>query len=119
MNRLTMTRAIPDSAPQVPAVLTRWRSAIDSAMRRAVPPPDNAIGRMASYHMGWTDAGGHETNAGPGNGKLFRGHLVIWASDALDGDPRRALPVAAAVEWLHAFTLIHDDVFPDAATSAP
>jgi len=43
-------------------------------------------------------------------GKRLRAVLVFLASDAVGGDPRRALPAAVAVECLHNFTLIHDDV---------
>ncbi|MBS7609744.1 polyprenyl synthetase family protein [Candidatus Bathyarchaeota archaeon] len=43
-------------------------------------------------------------------GKRWRPFVVLKACELLGGDPRRAPPVAAAVEILHNFTLIHDDI---------
>jgi geranylgeranyl diphosphate synthase type II len=47
-------------------------------------------------------------------GKRMRAILVLLACEAVGGDRRRALPAALAVECLHNFTLIHDDVMDDA-----
>lgn len=43
-------------------------------------------------------------------GKRLRPLLVVWACEALGGDLRNALPAAAAVELIHAYSLIHDDL---------
>ena len=43
-------------------------------------------------------------------GKRFRPRLCIAAAQALGKDPRRILPIAAAIEMIHAFTLVHDDL---------
>jgi geranylgeranyl diphosphate synthase type I len=43
-------------------------------------------------------------------GKRWRPFMVLKACELVGGDPRRALPPAAAVEILHNFTLIHDDI---------
>ncbi|MCB9520431.1 MAG: polyprenyl synthetase family protein, partial [Myxococcales bacterium] len=43
-------------------------------------------------------------------GKRLRPVLALLSGGAVTGDPRRALPVAAAVELLHTGTLLHDDV---------
>jgi geranylgeranyl diphosphate synthase type I len=63
---------------------------------------------MSSYHLGWTDAQGR--SHGEGGGKSLRGCLVLWAAEQCGGDLRDASPVAAAVEWIHNFTLVHDDI---------
>jgi len=47
-------------------------------------------------------------------GKRMRAILVLLACDAVGGNRRSALPAAIAVECLHNFTLIHDDVMDDA-----
>jgi geranylgeranyl pyrophosphate synthase len=36
--------------------------------------------------------------------------LVLWACDACGGDSRAALPVAASVECLHRFSMLHDEL---------
>jgi geranylgeranyl diphosphate synthase type II len=43
-------------------------------------------------------------------GKRLRPLLVLTACEAVGGSPSRALPAAAAVECVHAFSLVHDDL---------
>lgn len=45
-----------------------------------------------------------------GGGKSLRPAVAMLACGALDGDETRALPVAAAIEIYHTWTLVHDDV---------
>lgn len=62
--------------------------------------------QMLSYHLGWLGKG-----AGPqATGKRVRPMLVLLSSAAAGGDWSQALPAAAAVELLHNFSLIHDDI---------
>lgn len=43
-------------------------------------------------------------------GKRLRPLLVLAGAEACGGDPVRALPVACAVELIHTYSLIHDDL---------
>jgi geranylgeranyl diphosphate synthase type II len=43
-------------------------------------------------------------------GKRFRPMLVLLAAEACGGDIEQALPAACAVEMIHAYSLIHDDL---------
>lgn len=45
-----------------------------------------------------------------GNGKRLRSVLCIETARMLTGDVERALPFAAAIEFIHAFSLVHDDL---------
>lgn len=47
-------------------------------------------------------------------GKRLRPLISLWACDMLSGKPEKALPVAAAIELFHNFTLVHDDIMDDA-----
>jgi len=47
-------------------------------------------------------------------GKRLRAVLVMLSCEAAGGTTRRALPAAAAVEIMHNFTLVHDDVMDHA-----
>ena len=58
---------------------------------------------MMLYHLGLD-------STVPGRGKRLRPLLCSLVFEALAGEPRRALPAAAALELLHNFTLIHDDI---------
>ncbi len=51
-----------------------------------------------------------------GNGKRVRPVLLLLACDALKGSIEDALPAAAAVELMHNFTLVHDDIMDHDAT---
>jgi geranylgeranyl diphosphate synthase type I len=61
---------------------------------------------MLTYHMGWTGEG-----AGPeATGKRIRPLLVLLTTAASGGLWESALPAAAAVELVHNFSLVHDDI---------
>jgi geranylgeranyl diphosphate synthase type I len=94
--------------PAEPLLLIRYRSLIAEFMRSQVRGLGSFAGIMVSYHMGWCDREGRpeETKTG----KLIRPSLSLWACTALGADASRALPAAAAVEWFHNFTLVHDDI---------
>ncbi len=64
---------------------------------------------MLVYHLGLDS----EAGAGQNRGKRIRSLLVLLCCGAATGEPdgwRRAVPAAAAVELLHNFSLIHDDI---------
>jgi geranylgeranyl diphosphate synthase type I len=63
---------------------------------------------MAAYHMGWVDREGRPDCARPG--KLVRPSLCLWACEAVGADAALALPAACSLEWVHNFTLVHDDI---------
>ena len=69
--------------------------------------PDPFYGMM-QYHMGWVDAGLTPVNTN--SGKRIRPILCLLSCQAAGGDWRQALPAAAAIELLHNFSLIHDDI---------
>ncbi|MFA9477216.1 polyprenyl synthetase family protein [Phycisphaerales bacterium AB-hyl4] len=45
-----------------------------------------------------------------GPGKRLRPVLVVRCCEAVGGDERAALPAAAAIELIHCFSLVHDDL---------
>jgi geranylgeranyl diphosphate synthase type I len=61
---------------------------------------------ILAYHLGWEGEGaGPETR-----GKRVRPLIVLLTCEAAGGDWQNALPAAAAVEMVHNFSLIHDDI---------
>ncbi|CAG0968392.1 geranylgeranyl diphosphate synthase, type I [Anaerolineales bacterium] len=61
---------------------------------------------MLTYHMGWTGEGaGREAT-----GKRIRPLIVLLATASTGADWQPSLPAAAAVELVHNFSLVHDDV---------
>jgi geranylgeranyl diphosphate synthase type I len=89
-------------------LLARYRAIIDAYLRATAPPVTSLMGRMIAYHMGWADR--HGRSCTPAAGKLVRPSLCLWACEACGGEVTAALPAAAALEWTHNFTLVHDDI---------
>jgi geranylgeranyl diphosphate synthase type I len=90
------------------AVSRRYGGAIERAMRRAVGARRDGPGLLMRYHFGWSDARGRA--ASTGRGKLLRPLLCLLACEAVGGNWRQTVPAAVAIELLHNFTLIHDDI---------
>src|SRR5262245_58842786 len=74
---------------------------------------DLPLYRMARYHLGWRDAAlrpvDEEARRRHG-GKRLRGVLCLLACDAVGGEGARAAPAGAAIELIHNFSLVHDDI---------
>lgn len=94
---------------QLPAVFGRYRAALKEFLVEIVNqggPP--LLYRMMRYQLGWEDAEGRPlTNGG---GKALRPTLCLLSCEAVGGHWQRALPAAAALELVHNFSLIHDDI---------
>jgi geranylgeranyl diphosphate synthase, type I len=85
---------------------------LQKQISRLDSPRTKAFHEMLTYHMGWTGEG-----AGPeATGKRIRPLLVLFtcfASSGAEGTDetwQSALPAAAAVELVHNFSLVHDDI---------
>ena len=83
---------------------------IESELQRQISrfdtPPTKPFHEMLTYHMGWTGEGaGLEAT-----GKRIRPLLVLLSTASCGADWRSALPAAAAVELVHNFSLVHDDI---------
>lgn len=84
---------------------------IRAAMASAFPAADARVARfyeMQEYHLGWRDADLQPTAAD--SGKLIRPRLCVLACQVVGGAANHAAPLAAAVQLLHDFSLIHDDI---------
>ena len=91
-----------------PEALIRHQADIAQHLRAMALPVGSLAGRMTAYHMGWVDRDGHAIVSTPG--KFIRPSLCLWACEATGGALASAMPVAAALEWTHNFTLVHDDI---------
>ena len=91
-----------------------WIPQVEREMQRVVNDPIGLSGQptlfntMLNYHLGFANADGTLTHINAG--KRIRPILVLLCCEACGGDPAVALPAAAAVELLHNFSLIHDDI---------
>ena len=98
---------MPKAAFPVPAAvdlkeyLPASQRRIERALQAALPPPTRkppTIHQAMRYSM---FAGG---------AKRLRPVLCLTAAEACGGDPDEALPLACAVECIHTYSLIHDDL---------
>lgn len=86
-------------------------SAYTEGQMKAVLNSRKNVGRlydMMKYHLGWLDE--HFKDCRAPRGKSLRSTMCLLACEAIAGDRNKALPAAAAVELLHNFSLIHDDI---------
>ncbi|MEJ7838076.1 MAG: polyprenyl synthetase family protein, partial [Thermomicrobiales bacterium] len=71
------------------------------------------LAQMSKYHLGLIDSAGEATSADQQRalqGKRIRPAIAFLAAESVGGTPEEAAPLAAAIELLHNFTLIHDDI---------
>lgn len=71
------------------------------------------MARMVRFHLGWIESNGdattHEVRMTV-QGKRIRPAVALLTCAAAGGEMDAAAPLAAAIELLHNFTLIHDDI---------
>ncbi|HYO88715.1 MAG TPA: polyprenyl synthetase family protein, partial [Candidatus Limnocylindrales bacterium] len=88
----------------------RYLPALDAVLRQLVADAPQAPGfhLLLEYPLGWVTGEGDPREQA--SGKRVRPILLLLCTEAAGGDWRAALPAAAAVELLHNFSLIHDDI---------
>jgi geranylgeranyl diphosphate synthase type II len=87
--------------------LRRLRQSVEEALLRYLPPDDPAAEARALCPPRLAAAMRYSVTAG---GKRLRPVLCLLAAEACGGDPSAALPAACAVELVHTYSLIHDDL---------
>ncbi|MFF7394423.1 polyprenyl synthetase family protein [Streptomyces scabiei] len=96
------------TAVDVTALLERGRTLATPVLRAAVdrlaPPMDT----VAAYHFGWIDA--HGNPADGDGGKAVRPALAVMSAEVTGAAPEVGIPGAVAVELVHNFSLLHDDL---------
>ena len=86
--------------PALRAYLVERAGLVDDALAKMLPV-GNAFNRTLVEAMHYSLSVG---------GKRIRPVLILAAADAVDGDPAKALPAAVAMEMIHTYSLIHDDL---------
>src|SRR4051812_19692790 len=89
-----------NAADDLQQYLTARRSEIDAALLAALPAPPATPSKVA-------DAMRYSVTAG---GKRLRPILCLASAEAVGGDRRLATAAACALEFIHTYSLIHDDL---------
>jgi len=95
-----MSAAAPDSAKALAAAMSAAASEIDQALDALIPPVEGDEARLFEA-MRYASMGG---------GKRLRGFLVLEGAAQFGVARDAALRVAGAIEMLHAYSLVHDDL---------
>jgi len=93
----------------MPAGVQTARDLVGPAIAEAVSRLSPAVRTVAAYHLGLADAAGHPVGAGRA-GKALRPALALLSARSAGVEPERAVVPAAAVELVHNFSLLHDDI---------
>lgn len=89
-----MTRSRPSDR------VARYHALVERALHQVLRPSQGAP-RVLGKAMRYCVLSG---------GKRFRPLLCLASCEAVGGEVRRALPVACAIELIHAYSLVHDDL---------
>lgn len=90
------------------SVLGRARERLAPALREAAEGLGPELARVVCYHLGLTEVDGR--SRGAAGGKALRPTLAFLGAEAVGAPADVALPGALAVELVHNFSLLHDDV---------
>ena len=90
-----------------PSSLSVVRGLVEPSLRAAVDRLSPQMRRVAAYHMGWIEFDGTPAEGG---GKALRPALALLSARAAGAPAETGVPGAAAVELVHAFSLLHDDI---------
>jgi geranylgeranyl diphosphate synthase type I len=100
-----------DDRIEPPPVLGRARALVVPALRAAVDRLDGEYMRkIAAYHLGWLDAQGQPVSGDGVGGKAIRPTLAVLSAEAGGGSASDGVAAAVAVELVHNFSLLHDDI---------
>ena len=92
----------------LPSVFDRYGESIQNALRSGLTHDHSPVYDMLRYYMGWADESGAPMQAM--TGKAVRPTLCLFGCEAVGGTVSAAIPAAAALEFIHNFSLVHDDI---------
>ena len=98
------------STPNPTDILARCRTLVEPALQAAVHRLHPWLEQMAGFSFGWCDLVGTPQTGTGLSGKGVRQTLAILSAEAAGNSAHSALPGAVAVELVHAYSLIHDDI---------
>ena len=90
------------ATPLAAEMLAAIEAELQAALQGWLAEPYAEMGAMVRHHFGWEPGGAP--------GKRVRPLLTLLAAAGAGADWKRVVPAAAAVEILHNFSLVHDDI---------
>ncbi|MGW3243146.1 polyprenyl synthetase family protein [Streptomyces sp. NPDC001070] len=102
------------ATPTANEILDRCRESVRPALAEAVGRLHPWPGEMAAYSFGWCEVGGAPAEGAGGKG--LRQALAVLGAQAARVPGGAGVAGAVAVELVHAFSLLHDDIMDGDAT---
>ncbi|HEX3733399.1 MAG TPA: polyprenyl synthetase family protein [Mycobacteriales bacterium] len=108
-----MTRHVAEEG--IPAasaleILARCGTLVQPAVKVAIDRLHPRLRRMAGFSFGWYNLDGTRKDGIDISGKGIRQALAVLSAEAAGGSAEATMPGAVAVELVHAFSLVHDDI---------
>ncbi|HZU75261.1 MAG TPA: polyprenyl synthetase family protein [Dehalococcoidia bacterium] len=103
----SLSRLLESGDARLPDSYAGYRAAVSARLREFFAPFRGEVYDLCAYHLGWRDEQLRPIDQY--DGKMLRPALCLSACAGF-GDPRDAVGVAASIELLHAFSLLHDDI---------
>ncbi|GGB22893.1 hypothetical protein GCM10011492_10920 [Flexivirga endophytica] len=98
----------PQGASEIVRAQELTHALVTPALRKAVDTLDGRERLVVAYHLGFVDVHGDPVR--DDGGKKLRPMLALLAAQAVGADPAQAVSGATALELLHNFSLVHDDI---------
>ena len=92
----------------LPESFESYRNTVRAELQEVIDSCPPVLLNMLRYHMGWQDEHGQPCSRE--SGKFIRSTLCLLSCQSVGGDTSQIMPAAAAVELVHNFSLIHDDI---------
>jgi geranylgeranyl diphosphate synthase type I len=92
----------------MPAGVAQARDLVGPATEAAISRLTPGVRKVAAYHYGYADANGNPVRKGSGKG--LRPALALLSARAAGAPAERGVTPAIAVELVHNFSLLHDDI---------
>ena len=92
----------------LPSMFDRYGGYVQDALRSNLDLHGPSVYDMLRYYMGWANEDGAPIAAM--TGKAVRPTLCLFGCEAVGGSVKLAIPAAVALEFIHNFSLVHDDI---------
>ncbi|MGP3980585.1 polyprenyl synthetase family protein [Streptomyces sp. KR80] len=102
---MTLPTTAPPTAPQI---LARCRELVRPALAAAIERLHPWPAEMAAFSLGWCEVGGKPASGAQGKG--VRQALAVLGAEAAGAPGETGVAGAVAVELIHTFSLLHDDI---------
>ena len=89
-------------------ILNRYQEIIEISLKQNMPSNNSEVYNILKYAMGWIDKNGNQKNTNLG--KSLRPSLCLFTYESIHGSIGPSIPAAVAIELIHKFSLIHDDI---------